>query len=251
MILREKRLIEKIISLNIDLIGYKDALAVIIDLALRRQASYICFANVHMTIEAYEDNEFTHQVNNASLVLADGVPIVKSLKFIHGKSQERIAGMDVFPDLLKLLEKECLKVFFFGSTAETLERIRARAVREFPQLKIAGLYSPPFNRSLDDEAYITLIKESGANLVFVALGCPKQEKWMACHSRKIDAPLLGVGGAFPVYAGIASRAPFFMQNMGLEWLYRLIQEPRRLFKRYFKTNTLFIYLILKVKAQIF
>ncbi len=249
MILSEERITKKIISLNIDLISYQAALARIITLGKSKTQGYICFANVHMTIEAYENKAFASQVNNASLVLADGMPIVKSLKYIHGEIQDRVAGMDAFPDLLKLAEENAMKVFFFGSTPELLEKIKFKTAALFPNLKIAGSFSPPFDRSLDDESYVDLIKASDANLVFIALGCPKQERWMAIHSHKINAPLLGVGGAFPVYAGLAKRAPYFLQRLSLEWLYRLLQEPRRLFKRYFKTNTLFLYQIMKIKMK--
>ena len=116
-------------------------------------------------------------------------------------------------------------------------------------MHIVGLLAPPFNKIFDDESYVKIINSSEANLVFVALGCPKQEKWMAMHSSKIKAVLLGVGGAFPVFAGVTKRAPLFMQNMGMEWMYRLFQEPNRLFKRYLITNSWFMYLVLKTKIK--
>ena len=112
------------------------------------------------------------------------------------------------------------------------------------------MVSPPFDKSLDDESYISAIVHSNANLVFVALGCPKQEKWMANHSHKINAVLLGVGGAFPVFANLTGRAPLMLQNVGLEWLYRLVQEPKRLFGRYFRTNTKFLFLVVRERVRI-
>ena len=127
--------------------------------------------------------------------------------------------------------------------------IKNKIEKKFPNVKIAGLFSPPYDKPLDDKSYIDLINDSGADLVFVSLGCPKQEKWMANHYHNINAVLLGVGGAFSVYAGVTKRAPLFMRNAGLEWMYRLLQEPRRLFKRYFKTNSLFIYLLIKIKMK--
>lgn len=245
----EERVNKKIISLNIDIIRYRDAIDKIIAFGKSNEPGYVCFANVHMTIEAYKDKKFADQVNRATLVLADGMPIVKSLKFFHNLHQERIAGMDILPDLIKAAEIHQLKIFFFGTTPELLGRIKIKTEIAFPNVMIAGLFSPPFNKSIDDKLYVDIIKKSGANLVFVALGCPKQEKWMAEQSHKINALLLGVGGAFPIYAGIASRAPLLMRNSGLEWVYRLMQEPTRLFTRYFKTNTLFIYLAIKLKIQ--
>ena len=241
----------RVISLNIDLISYENALERVVEEAKCRRQGYVCFANVHMTIESYEDKYFADQVNNASLVLSDGVPLVKVLKYFYGQLQDRIAGMDIFPDLIRLSDVNSLKVFFFGTTPEILAGIRIRMEREFPNVKIVGLFSPPFDKSLDDDSYIKIINDSNANLVFVALGCPKQEKWMATHSHKINSVLLGVGGAFPVFSGVTKRAPKLLQNLGLEWLYRLAQEPRRLFGRYLRTNTKFIFLVAKEKIRMF
>jgi N-acetylglucosaminyldiphosphoundecaprenol N-acetyl-beta-D-mannosaminyltransferase len=238
-----------IISLDISILDYNTALLQIIEMAKDRKNAYACFANVHMVIEAYENQAFAKQVNSATLVLADGMPLVKTLKFFYGLNQQRVAGMDMLPDLLKLADANRLKVFFFGTTPELLENIGFKIKNEFPNAKIAGLFSPPFDKPLDDESYIKMINDSGAQLVFVSLGCPKQEKWMATHSKKINAILLGVGGAFPVFAETVQRAPRFMRNIGLEWLFRLYQEPTRLFKRYLKTNSLFIWLVLKIKSQ--
>lgn len=243
---------KRVISLDIDSISYNDSLHKIIELAQGKAPSYACFANSHMTIEAHKDQNFAGQVNSASLVLPDGMPLVKAFKFFYGVEQERVAGMDVMPDLLRLAEKINLSVFFFGTTPDILQGIRSKIESDFSGLKIAGMLSPPFDRSLDDPSYIDAINFSGANLVFVALGCPKQEKWMASHSAKINAVLLGVGGAFPVFAGITSRAPLLMRNLSLEWLYRLLQEPNRLFLRYLTTNSLFLFLAFRYKlGQIF
>jgi len=240
---------KRILSLNINVLSYKETLDQIIVLAQSKKSSYICFANVHMTIEAYKDQIFANQVNDAAFVLPDGMPLVKVLKFFYGHSQDRIAGMDAFPNLMQMAGINNLKVFFFGTTPELLEKIRIRTKKEFPKMTIAGLLSPPFDKSLDDESYIDTINSSGAALVFVALGCPKQEKWMAKHSHNINAVLLGVGNAFSIYVGEEKRAPMFMRNLSLEWLYRLSQAPNRLFKRYLTTNTMFIYLILKTKMK--
>ena len=249
MNVNEERLTKSVVSLNIDLISYRDALSKIIHMAKQKRHGYVCFANVHMTIEAYEDKNFADQVNKSTLVLSDGAPLAKAIGFFYGLKQERIAGMDAFPDLLKLAEDNNLKVFFFGSTDEVLKGITSRIERDHPKLSIAGSYSPPFNGSPNDEKSVNTINETSPDLVFVALGCPKQEKWMASNFNKTKGVLLGVGGAFSVYAGLNQRAPKFMQDFALEWLYRLYQEPRRLFKRYFKTNSIFIYLVLKQKLR--
>lgn len=241
---------KKVLSLNISLITYDGALQYIVDLGKAKKPSYVCFANVHMTIEAQESKTFATQVNGADLVLPDGMPLVKTLKWFYGTQQDRVAGMDAFPDILKLAEQEGLRVFFFGTTNEVLTIIQNKAQKQFPNIQIAGAFSPPFEQSLNSNEYIDMINHSGTNIVFVALGCPKQEKWMAENAHKINAVLLGVGGAFPIYADLAKRAPVFMRNAGLEWLYRLAQEPGRLFKRYFKTNTKFMALIFVTKLKL-
>ncbi len=240
----------KIISLDIDLFSYKDSIKKIMEDARDRKRGYVCFANVHMIIEAYQDKQFAKDVNNATLVLPDGMPLVKTLKLFYGIEQDRVAGMDVMPDLIRIASNNNLKLFFFGTTPELLEKIRLKIEKDFPKTDVVGLFSPPFNEPLNNDLYTEMINSSGANLVFVALGCPKQEKWMAQNSSKINAMLLGVGGAFPVFAGVASRAPLFMQNTGLEWVYRLYQEPKRLFKRYLFTNSIFLFLVLKAKIKL-
>jgi len=240
----------KIVSLNIRAISYRKSIEEITEYAIMKKPSYVCFANVHMVIEAYQDRQFAKDVNSATLVLPDGMPLVKTLKWFYGIEQDRVAGMDVMPDLIRIASQNNLKLFFFGTTPELLEKIRLKIEQDFPKSDIVGLFSPPFNEPLNNDLYIEMINSSGANLVFVALGCPKQEKWMAQNSHKINAMLLGVGGAFPVFAGVASRAPLFMQNTGLEWVYRLYQEPKRLFKRYLFTNSIFLFLVLKAKIKL-
>jgi N-acetylglucosaminyldiphosphoundecaprenol N-acetyl-beta-D-mannosaminyltransferase len=245
----EQRSRNEIISLGIDNISYRSAIKVIIEKAKSKEPAYVCFANVHMTIEAHYNKNFAQDVNNAFLVLADGVPIVKALDLLYGLKQDRVAGMDVMPSLLYAAALYELKVFFFGTTQDILEKIRARLQTDYPNLEVVGKFSPPFNSDLDDERYINMINTSNPHLVFVALGCPKQESWMARNSPKINAVLLGVGGAFPVYAGLQKRAPRFIRRIGLEWLFRLSQEPQRLLKRYMSSNTIFVYLLAKEYMQ--
>lgn len=242
---------KKIISLDIDLFSYKDSIKKIMEDARDRKRGYVCFANVHMIIEAYQDKQFDKDVNSATLVLPDGMPLVKTLKWFYGIEQDRVAGMDVMPDLIRIASNNNLKLFFFGTTPELLEKIRLKIEKDFPKTDVVGLFSPPFNEPLNNDLYTEMINSSGANLVFVALGCPKQEKWMAQNSSKINAMLLGVGGAFPVFAGVASRAPLFMQNAGLEWVYRLYQEPKRLFKRYLFTNSMYLFLVFVNKCRLY
>jgi N-acetylglucosaminyldiphosphoundecaprenol N-acetyl-beta-D-mannosaminyltransferase len=243
---RERR---KIVTLQLDMISYSDALEKIVELGKNRTSSYVCFANVHMTMEAYRDSFFSEQVNNANLVLADGMPLVKTIGSFYKIKQDRIAGMDLMPDVLREADRNKLKVFFFGTSDELLAAIKQKVQQNYPGAEVVGTFAPPFGESLNNNSYLTKINDSGAQIVFVALGCPKQEKWMAENSAKLSCVLLGVGGAFATFAGTAKRAPSFMRNVGLEWLYRLAQEPQRLFNRYLKTNTAFMYLTFKAKIK--
>ncbi len=242
---------KRIISLNITTGSYSDFVNKLLRLAINNQSSYTCVANVHMCIEAYDDNSFADIVNNADLVAPDGLPLAKALKFIYGIQQDRVAGMDLLPDLLRLSEIKKLKVFFFGGTEKMLDGTREYIARTYPSLSIAGCYSPPFRalNELEQLEIMNLINASGTNFVFVILGCPKQEKWMALMKGKIHACMIGVGGALPVMIGLQKRAPKWMQRFGLEWFHRLTQEPRRLFARYAYTNTKFIFLLLAQKLR--
>lgn len=241
----------KIIRLNIDNISFREALSRVTEWGRERTPSYSCFVNGHMSIEAYWDVEFSNHVNNASLVLSDGKPIAFSYKLLHGIRQERIAGMDFMPAVIEVSANEGLSLFLFGSTDQVLNKLSEKIAESHSNLIIAGKISPPFREFTEDEAlhYIKEINDSRANVVLVGMGCPKQETWMAKNSQLINATLLGVGGAFSVYAGLVKRAPKWMQRFSLEWLYRLLQEPERMWKRYLITNTLFIYLIAKQLMQ--
>ena len=237
---------KQIISLDISVIDYNQALNEVLELGRKQQPSYSCFANAHMVTEAHRSAVFKNQVNQSNYTFADGMPLVFALKRLHGLQQSRIAGMDFMKDAIRLCEQQKLSVYFLGSTEDTLHQLQVKLKNEFPELIIAGRYSPPFRKWTegDNNLFAEQTNNSGANVVFVSLGCPKQEAWMAEHYQKIKATLLGVGAAFPVLAGITGRAPRWMQRASLEWVYRLGQEPRRLFKRYAVTNTLFVYYLI-------
>jgi len=235
----------RIVSLSIDHLSFRECLDTVIGWAKERMPSYVCFANVHMIIEAHRSAPFLEQVDRASLVVADGKPVTAACYSLYRKKQERISGMDFMPAVMGAAEKEDLPVFLYGSTPEVLDRLATEIARRYPALRVAGMISPPF-RPLspgETDTHLEAINQSGAQLLLVSLGCPKQERWMAVNHQKIRAVCMGVGGAFPVMAGLQLRAPKWMQNWGLEWLYRLILEPRRMFPRYLKTNSLFIYLM--------
>ena len=235
----------KIISLRVHHITFSTSLELVTEWALRRKPSYVCFANVHMTIEAHKDPSFLGKLDKADLVLADGKPIAIACKLLHHKKQERISGMDFTPRILEKANEKKLSVFVYGSTDDVIGSVKEKIAIAYPAVYFAGAISPPFRNLTDDEIKIDIekINRSGAHIVFVALGCPKQEKWIAINSGKLNAVLLAIGAALPVLAGIEKRAPTWMQHLALEWLYRLIQQPRRLFSRYSYTNSRFLVLL--------
>jgi N-acetylglucosaminyldiphosphoundecaprenol N-acetyl-beta-D-mannosaminyltransferase len=237
----------KIISLSIDHVSFAESLDKVMRWGLDHTPAYVCFANVHMTIEAQRDACLRQKINEADLVLADGKPLTVASRWLYGKKQERIAGMDFMPALLEKAGEQQARVFLYGSTPEVLEALQQKIKTDYKYAEVAGAIAPPFRPLSEEELsmHIREINQSGAHLVLVSLGCPKQEKWMSAHSGRINAVLLGVGGAFAVTAGLRKRSPVWMQRLGLEWLHRLLQEPTRLFKRYFITNTTFIFLLTK------
>lgn len=214
---------------------------------LKKQSGYICFSNVHMLIEAHEDVEFAAVVNKATYAFPDGFPIAKSFNYLYNIQQPRIAGMDFLPKFLNVCNEHKFKAAFIGSTEDVLNLLARKLKSELPNVEITALISPPFNQKWDNQAYIQIINNSNTDVVFVALGCPKQEKWMFNNYNATKATFFGIGGALPTYVGVVSRAPLWMQNMGMEWFYRFIQEPKRMWRRYLIGNTKFILLVLKEK----
>ncbi len=237
----------KFIDFNISTGKYAAFLTHLMLMARQGRSTTVCVANVHMFIEAYRDRIFLQVINAADVVTPDGQPLTWGLKLLYGVEQDRVAGMDLLPDLLKLLTEEGLPVYFYGGSEQMLAKTSDHLREQYPGLKVAGLYSPPFRPLSDAEEknIVQMINASGAKVVFVVLGCPKQEKWMAAMKGRVDAVMIGIGGALPVMVGLQKRAPLWMQKTGLEWLYRLGQEPQRLFKRYAVTNTLFIWVLMK------
>jgi N-acetylglucosaminyldiphosphoundecaprenol N-acetyl-beta-D-mannosaminyltransferase len=231
-----------ILEAYIDAVSWDDAVTQIMQWGAARESRYVCICNVHSVVTTTRDIEFKVAVNNADMSTPDGAPVAWALRRFGFPAQERINGPDLMSRYLALAEKSSQRVFFYGSTESTLQKLHAALAKEFPGLQIAGAYSPPFRPlSLqEDEAIVNMINSSGANVVFVGLGCPKQEKWMAEHRGRIRAVMIGVGAAFDYHSGVIRRAPLWWQRNGLEWLYRLGSEPRRLFIRYAVTNTLFV-----------
>lgn len=204
---------------------------------------YVCVANVHTTVMSYEDPAYCAVQNGGIMAIPDGGPLSSVGRKRGFSKMQRTTGPDYLKEILKISAKEGYRHYFYGSTEETLEKLRIVLEKEYPGVQIAGMYSPPF-RALskeEDEKIIEMINEARADFVWVGLGAPKQECWMAEHRGEIRGLMVGVGAAFDYLAGNIKRAPMWMQKANLEWLYRLLQEPKRLFNRYFYTNTRFIW----------
>ena len=238
---------DQLINFDLSIGRYPLFITNIIDLAKQKSSSNVCVANVHMFVEAYRDDNFSKVIKDADIVTPDGKPLTWGMRLLYGIKQDRVAGSDILPDLLRQAELQNLSVFFYGGTEKMLD-VTAQFLKEtYPNLKVAGLISPPFRKLSDKENadIVSQINASGANIVMVVLGCPKQEKWMALMKGKINAVMVGIGGALPLLIGTQKRAPLWMQKNGLEWLFRLAIEPKRLFKRYAVTNPMFIYIVFR------
>jgi len=246
--LQEKR---KLLTAHVSVGSFKHFVEHIFWLAAHKPSSYVCFANAHMLVEAYRDQGFNTLLNQADVVTPDGGPLSKLMKFHYGLQQDRVAGMDLLPCLLQEAATRGKSVYFYGSTDRVLQAVVSRAKKDLPTLKVAGYYSPPFRKltHIEDEAITNTINDAAPDLVFVALGCPKQERWMAEHKGRVKACMLGVGQAFMTYAGLEKRLPKWARNLSLEWTYRLWQEPGRLWKRYLYTNSMFVYLAMRMLLQ--
>lgn len=204
---------------------------------------YMCVSNVHTTVMASEDESYKAVQNGGVMAIPDGGPLSSVGRRRGAKDMSRTTGPAFMGEILKISVENKYRHYFYGSKEETLEKLKANLLRDYPGIDIAGMYSPPFRplTEEEDQAIVEKINEAQADFVWVGLGAPKQEKWMAAHQGKVHGLMVGVGAAFDFHAGTLARAPEWMQKSNLEWLFRLIMEPKRLFKRYFVTNSKFIW----------
>jgi N-acetylglucosaminyldiphosphoundecaprenol N-acetyl-beta-D-mannosaminyltransferase len=209
----------------------------------RGERRYVCALNAHSIVEAAQDPVLQRIHNRAGLATPDGMPLVWLLKAAGHSAAGRVCGPDL---MLAVMEDGCrrgYRHFLYGSTPETLRRLEANLLRRFPELRLVGSHSPPFRQLTTDEEEdaLAMINASGADIVWVGLGAPKQERWMAANRPRLEPPILaGVGAAFDFHAGTVRQAPTVLQHSGLEWLFRLCVEPRRLWRRYLTTNPRFV-----------
>lgn len=224
--------------------NYASACDRIQSLTKSHPSACIIAANVHVIMTAYWNPKYRDILDQAALVTPDGMPLVWGMRWLGAKDQPRVYGPDLMLAWCDRATHLNSSIYLYGSTPETLQRLSARLQQIFPNLQIAGTHSPPFRTLTPQEegADIERIHRSGAAVVFVGLGCPKQEEWMYRQVGKLNAVMIGVGAAFKFHSGEVSQAPHWMMTLGLEWLFRLIKEPRRLWFRYLVTNSAFIFL---------
>ena len=238
-----------VLGVQVDCGTYESATQDVLDRAEKGKSCYVSICNVHMVMEAHDDPNYKEIVNRAMIVTPDGMPIVWALKLLGFRNASRVYG----PTLtLKICQEAALRgipVGFVGSTEPVLDSMRQKLGSHFPALRISCLLPLPFAdvNEIEDDEVTEEINESGARILFVGLGCPKQERWMAAHVSKISGIMLGVGAAFDFIAGVKPQAPPWVQNAGFEWLFRLTTEPRRLWKRYLYNNPRFL---LKITQQL-
>lgn len=238
---QEVRTVGMVLSSRIDSLSWNQALERLIGWGQGRQSRYVTICNAHVVVTAAHDPSFAAVINASDMATPDGAPVAWMLRRQGFAGQARISGPDVMWALCERCAGLGLPVYCYGSTEETLALLQQRLLAAFPALRVT-MESPPFRAisAEEDAAAVKRIHASGAGIVFVGLGCPKQERWMAEHRGRVNAVMLGVGAAFDFHAGTVARAPAWMQRNGLEWLHRLASEPGRLWKRYFVTNTLFV-----------
>lgn len=234
-----------ILGTRTDSTNYADAATRVLAWARMPESRYVCVSNVHVTMEAYDSAEFRAVVNGADLVTPDGMPLVWALRLLGVAEATRVYGPTLTVHVLERAATAEIPVGFYGSSPEVLARMLDACRRRFAGLRVAYAHAPPFRQltAEEDAAVVREISSSGARILFVGLGCPKQERWMASHRGSVRAAMLGVGAAFDFLAGTKPQAPAWMQRAGLEWLFRLGTEPRRLWRRYVYHNPRFVALL--------
>ena len=233
-----------VIGTMVDLLDWQGTIDSIAAWGRAGESRYVVASNVHSVVTAAFDDRFQTVANDADMVTCDGAPVTWMLRQLGAPEQRRINGPDLMWRYFAAEAPKGGKIYLYGGTPEALQKLQARIEAEFPGLQVVGTHSPPFRpathqEDLDD---VLRINDSGAHVVFVGLGCPKQELWMAQHRGRVHAVMIGVGAAFEYHAGIQPRAPEWMQHHGLEWAHRLASEPRRLWRRYLFTNIPFLFM---------
>ena len=232
----------EILKTNINVTNMSDTIKYIGGHLDDLRGKYICVSNVHTTVMSYENEEYRKIQNGAAMAQPDGAPLSSYSRRKGYKQAQRVTGPDLMLELFAISKEKGYRHYFYGATEETLQSMKEVLERDYPGIQIAGMYAPPF-RALtpqEDAQIVAKINESRPDFIWIGLGAPKQEEWMYQHMGQLQGVLIGVGAGFDYLAGYIKRAPRWMQRMSLEWLYRLLQDPKRLWRRYFTSNVKFI-----------
>ncbi len=239
-------------GVNVTAAGPDEVIDQIMRWAHRRRSATVDFMPVHGLIEAVRSQAHRERMNRFDLIACDGQPLRWALNRFHDAGlAERVYGPTTMLRVCERCAVEGVSVYLYGGRPEVLELLTYKLLERMPELRIVGAESPPF-RALtaeEDESTVKRINASGAGVVFLGLGCPRQEVFAAEHRERLSAVQMCVGAAFDFHAGAVKQAPAWMQRRGLEWLYRLTREPRRLWKRYLVTNSLFVALYLRRRLR--
>lgn len=232
-----------ILDVRVDATSYNDATLRIVSWATTGESRYVCASSVNNLVRALDDASFRSVMNGADLVTPDGMPLVWALRLLGCADATRVYGPCLTEHICVAAEAMDVPVGFLGGTPTVLADLQTEVGRRWPRLHVAFAHSPPFRAASKSELDTTIaaIRDSGVRILFVGLGTPKQDCWMAEHCGKFPAVMIGVGAAFDFLSGAKAQAPWFMQRSGLEWIFRLASEPRRLWRRYLLGNPRFVW----------
>jgi N-acetylglucosaminyldiphosphoundecaprenol N-acetyl-beta-D-mannosaminyltransferase len=237
-----------VLGVGVSSINMSGALSMIDNWITRRESAYVTITGVHGVMESQGNEDIRKIHNRAGMVTPDGMPLVWLGRYYNHKNIKRVYGPDLMLTICENSTSKGYRHYFYGGNEGVPELLKANLERKFPGIQVVGTYSPPF-RSLNDEETESIVKAINSakpDIVWVGLSTPKQERWMAEHVDRLEGTvLIGVGAAFDFNAGLKKQAPFWMQKSGLEWLFRLLTEPKRLWRRYLKNNPLFVILIVR------
>lgn len=237
-----------VLNMLVDITSMDKALLDVKNIVSQKLGAYVCVSNVHMCMEVYDSYDFLKVVNQADLVVPDGRPIFWAQRLLGHKEAKQVRGQDLMNALCSASGKDNFKIGLYGGFSDEILNQVVFNLRElYPDIQILYQYSPPFRplSAEEDAKVVNDINSADVDVLFVGIGCPKQERWMAEHRDKVSCIMLGVGAAFDFIAGSKKHAPRWMQKIGLEWLFRLLSEPKRLWMRYLKQNPRFIYYFLQ------
>jgi N-acetylglucosaminyldiphosphoundecaprenol N-acetyl-beta-D-mannosaminyltransferase len=233
-----------VLTMDVDVTDLTKAVTRIENLVSLDQGAYVCVSNVHMCMETFDSEEFRDLVRSADLVVPDGRPVFWAQRLLGAGAAKQVRGQDIMNSLCEKSAARGLKIGLYGgSSDQVLNQVKQQLKETFPGIKIAYSYSPPFRLLTDaeDEQVVNDINAAAVDILFVGIGCPKQERWMAEHLASLQCVMLGVGAAYDFISGSKKHAPRWMQTVGMEWVFRLLSEPTRLWQRYLKQNPRFIY----------